>query len=85
MTGETKAYDSLLDRLDALRVLRADDEAEKGVLLEELEQLGAGSATSRESFSGSGCSPSPTASRRLIAASSARSRCSSATAAEERP
>ena len=41
VTGEKKAYDSLLGRLDALRVLRADDEAEKGVLLEELAELGA--------------------------------------------
>jgi hypothetical protein len=36
-----KAYDSLLDRLDALRVLRGEDEAEKGALLEEVAELGA--------------------------------------------
>jgi hypothetical protein len=41
VTGEKKAYDSVLDRLAALRVLRADDQAEKGVLLEEIAELGA--------------------------------------------
>ena len=33
-------YDSILDRLDAVRVLRADDDETKGALLEEIAELG---------------------------------------------